>query len=234
LLFFLTLLANFIFSILHNHPIMTDFIARDLEHGSHPFIVMVEGMDFSGKTTLAQNIRSELEHKNYRVKLLHDPKGSLHAILIWETILTIKKQGGNPATEFFLFLAARNELIHQEALTGEVDVVIFDRFIFSTVAYQLAGNPEVWALFLKIHRTFSGLMPDVCIYCDIDFDTFDRRSKHRMKKDLFDYMDKNQFKATQTAYEQLLSLKWCPCIRMRDIQYDLAQVVEKIVGLLET
>ena len=191
----------------------------------------MEGVDFSGKTTLAQKIKELLVKQHYRVKLLHDPKGSSHAKLIWETILTLKKQGGNVATEFFLFLAARNELIHQEALVEDVDVVIFDRFIFSTVAYQLTHKPDTWELFLKIHRSFSGLMPDLCIYCDIDFHTFEQRSQHRGKKDAFDALSQDQFKAIQQAYEAVLNLQWCPDFRIHT-SYDMTQVMEAVFNYL--
>jgi dTMP kinase len=205
---------------------------RNPKEKSCPFILVMEGVDFSGKTTLAQEIRDVLVNQNYRVKLLHDPKGSKNAQVIWETILTIKEQGGDPTTEFFLFLAARNELIHQEALVDEVDVIIFDRFIFSTIAYQLTYKPQAWEPFLMTHRFFSGLMPDLCIYCDLNFATFQVRNKNRNKQDLFDQMSKKRFEAIQLAYEQVLELQLCPSFRVNNLQYDFSQLIEKVENCL--
>jgi dTMP kinase len=147
------------------------------------FILVIEGVDFAGKTTLAHQIQSILTNQSYRVKLLHDPKGSKNAEVIWKTILILKNENTHPITEFFLFLAARHELIHKEALVADVDVIIFDRFIFSTIAYQLTHKPDYWKLFLTMHRIFSGLIPDLCIYCDIDFDSFQSRNQDRNKQD---------------------------------------------------
>ncbi|ROT47279.1 dTMP kinase [Candidatus Cardinium hertigii] len=190
------------------------------EAQARPFILVIEGIDFSGKTTLAHHIQGTLLNQGYRVKLLHDPKGSKNAQVIWETILAVQEMGANPTTEFFLFLAARNELIHQEALVDDVHVIVFDRFIFSTIAYQLTDKPQSWEPFLSTHRFFSGLMPDLCIYCDLDFNTFQLRNQARSKQDLFDQMSKNRFKAIQLAYEKALQLHVCPFLRVHHLEQD--------------
>lgn len=197
---------------------MKSLINHNLKEQPRPFILVVEGVDCSGKTTLAHRIQSVLISHNYRVKLLHDPKGSSNGQVIWETILTVQKQGSDPITEFFLFLAARNELICQEALVDDVDVIIFDRFIFSTIAYQLTYKPQSWEAFLNTHRFFSGLMPDLCIYCDLDFNTFQVRNQNRNKQDLFDQMHQQRFEEIKWAYEQTLQLQLCPSLRINNLQ----------------
>ncbi|MGI2299454.1 dTMP kinase [Candidatus Cardinium hertigii] len=193
------------------------------------FTLVIEGVDFAGKTTLAHQIQASLINQSYHVKLLHDPKGSKNAQLIWETILTIKNEDAHPITEFFLFLAARHELIYKEALVGEVDVLIFDRFIFSTIAYQLTHQPDYWAPFLTTHRIFSGLMPDLCIYCDIDFDTFQLRNQVRTNQDVFDKMSQKRFEAIKEAYEQTLELKLCPYIQVNQQNNDRSTLIQNII-----
>lgn len=178
-----------------------------------PFVIVIEGIDFSGKTTLAHRMQTALIERAYRVKLLHDPKGSKNAQTIWETILGLQAQKADPITLFFLFLAARQELICQEVYGEAVDVIIFDRFIFSTIAYQLTHRFEWWKLFLTMHRVFSGLMPNLCIYCELDFNTFQLRHQKRSKKDLLDQIDKSRFDSIQAAYEKALQLQLCPSLR---------------------
>lgn len=194
------------------------------------FILVIEGVDFSGKTTLAHQIQSGLMNQSYGVKLLHDPKGSKNAQVIWETILTIKNQDAHPITEFFLFLAARHELIYKEALVDDVDVLIFDRFIFSTIAYQLTHQPDYWEPFLTTHRTFSGLMPDLCIYCDIDFATFQLRNQTRSKQDRFDQMSQERFESIKQAYEQTLQLKLCPYLQVNQQDNDYSELIKNIIA----
>ena len=194
------------------------------------FTLVIEGIDFAGKTTLAHQIQASLINQSYDVKLLHDPKGSKNAQLIWETILTIKNEDAHPITEFFLFLAARHELIYKEALVGGgVDVLIFDRFIFSTIAYQLTHQPDYWAPFLTTHRIFSGLMPDLCIYCDIDFNTFQLRSQSRSSQDAFDQMSQKRFEAIKQAYKQTLQLKLCPYIQVNQQNNDCSTLIQDVV-----
>ncbi|WP_342265713.1 dTMP kinase [Cardinium endosymbiont of Philonthus spinipes] len=195
-----------------------------------PFILAIEGVDCSGKTTLAHQIQSILRDQSYRVKLLHDPKGSNNTEMIWNTILTLKNKDVHPITEFFLFLAARNELIHKEALADDIDVVIFDRFIFSTIAYQLTDKSRYWEPFLTTHRTFSGLMPDLCIYCDIDFDRFKLRNQTRNKQDLFDQMPQKRFEAIKKAYQQAFQLDLCPYLQLNQQDGDATKLINNIVG----
>lgn len=194
------------------------------------FILVIEGVDYAGKTTLAHQIQSSLISQAYRVKLLHDPKGSKNAQVIWKTILTIKNDDAHPMTELFLFLAARNELIYKEAFSDEVDVLIFDRFIFSTIAYQLTDKPDYWEPFLTTHRIFSGLMPDLCIYCDVDFDLFQLRGQARGRQDAFDEMSPKRFEAIKQAYEQTLQLNLCPYLQVKAQHNDYSALIKNIIA----
>lgn len=194
------------------------------------FILVIEGVDCSGKTTLAHQIQSILTNQSYRVKLLHDPKGSKNSEVIWKTILTLKNEDAHPITEFFLFLAARHELIYKEALVADVDVIIFDRFIFSTIAYQLTHKPDYWEPFLTTHRIFSGLIPDLCIYCDIDFDGFQSRNQKRNKQDSFDQMSPKRFESIKQAYKQALQLKLCPYLQIHQKDNDTSELIKTIIA----
>lgn len=197
-----------------------------------PFILVIEGVDFSGKTTLANRIQNVLASHDYRVKLLHDPKGSTNSKVIWDTILKIKEQGSDPTTELFLFLAARNELICKELLKDEVDVIIFDRFIFSTIAYQLTHKIESWEPFLATHRYFLGIMPNLCVYCDMDFHTFQHRRQKRSKQDHFDEMSQARFESVKLAYEQALNLQLCPSIQFENTDNYFHKLMDNIMGYI--
>lgn len=197
-----------------------------------PFVLVVEGLDFSGKTTLVHEIQYMLINESYRVKLLHDPRGTKNAQVIWDTILTLKKQNVEQLTEFFLFLAARHELIAKEAMVNNVDVIIFDRFIFSTIAYQLTDKPDYWEPFVMMHRFFSRLMPDLCIYCDIDFDLFQLRHQIRHKQDLLDQMSQSRFEAVKRAYDEALALKICPYLRTNRLEDNHALLMKNILAHL--
>lgn len=200
--------------------------------GPNPFVVVVEGIDCSGKTTLSQALQAELARSGYRVKGLHDPKGTANSRRIWETILQLKRAGGHATTEFFLFLAARNELIHREAFGGEAEVLLLDRFVFSTLAYQLTDQPDAWGPFLTIHRFFTKLMPDLCVYCDLDFDTFRQRSAQRGHQDALDQLPQARFEAIRAAYARAFQLGLCPTLQLAATPCDLAAVAAAVRSYL--
>lgn len=101
--------------------------------------IAVEGLDGSGKTTMAKVLKSRLAHHGYFAHLTREPGGSPLSEKIRELILNEKM---NPLTELLLFNAARKE--HIEATIkphlAQGHVVISDRFSGSSHAYQGHGR----------------------------------------------------------------------------------------------
>ena len=102
---------------------------------SNRFIVL-EGIDASGKSTQCRMLSDKLNRKNIPFVSLREPGDTKIAELIrgWLS----QKSDVHPTTELFLLDAARSSLIHQKIIPAlEADkLVILDRFIYSTLAYQ--------------------------------------------------------------------------------------------------
>ncbi len=102
---------------------------------SNRFIVL-EGIDASGKSTQCRMLSDKLNRKNIPFVSLREPGDTKIAELIrgWLS----QKSDVHPTTELFLLEAARSSLIHQKIIPAlEADkLVILDRFIYSTLAYQ--------------------------------------------------------------------------------------------------
>jgi dTMP kinase len=104
-------------------------------------LITIEGLDGAGKTTLADGLQRELAARGARVRLLREPGG----VEVSERIRTLVKDPALdvlPRTEALLYAAARAQLVEQllEPLLREGAVVLLDRFVDSSLAYQGAGR----------------------------------------------------------------------------------------------
>jgi dTMP kinase len=104
-------------------------------------LITIEGLDGAGKTTLAEALRDELAARGVRVELLREPGG----VEVSERIRALVKDPTLrvlPRTEALLYAAARAQLVEErvQPLLHEGAVVLLDRFVDSSLAYQGAGR----------------------------------------------------------------------------------------------
>ncbi len=104
-------------------------------------LITIEGIDGAGKTTLAARLAEELTARSYDVRLLREPGGVRAAERIRELVKDPAARIG-PRAEALLYAAARAQLV-DEALTPLLAagaLVLLDRFVDSSLAYQGAGR----------------------------------------------------------------------------------------------
>jgi dTMP kinase len=104
-------------------------------------LVSIEGLDGAGKSTLAEALALEISAKGRRVELLREPGGAE----VSERIRSLVKDPSlrvSPRAEALLYAAARAQLVQErlEPLLDEDVVVLLDRFVDSSLAYQGAGR----------------------------------------------------------------------------------------------
>ncbi|MBO8183206.1 MAG: dTMP kinase [Archaeoglobus sp.] len=97
-------------------------------------LIAIEGIDGSGKTTVAEFLRDELEKLGYSVALLKEPTDS-------EWGRKLKKSYSSrlrPEEELELFLKDREYDVRENILPAlkSGKIVIMDRYYLSTIAYQ--------------------------------------------------------------------------------------------------
>ena len=101
-----------------------------------------------------------------------DPGGVETGEDIRRMVLSKEARGIDTATELLLFMAARTQLI-AELIAPALEngkMVICDRYILSTIAYQVYGRqkreylPLVKSVFAAVNR---GCVPDVTIFLDV-------------------------------------------------------------------
>lgn len=112
-----------------------------------PLFITLEGIDGSGKTTLAKRLREELVRRGAKVFLTKEPTSSW----LGEAVRRSVEEDQDPQIQTLLFLADR--LLHVGEIREHLDAdetVVCDRYHDSTLAYQgvaLEGrvpNPLEW------------------------------------------------------------------------------------------
>ena len=101
-------------------------------------VIVFEGIEGSGKSHHISNVAKYLKKKKIKFVKIREPGGNRNSEKIRKLILN-KKSNFNKLTDLFLYLAARNENIHQLKKSYKKKVILIDRFVDSTVAYQHYG-----------------------------------------------------------------------------------------------
>ena len=149
-------------------------------------IVSFEGIEGSGKSTQAKLLKENLEKLNFKVKLISEPGGTDLSNKIREILLFSEFKISNIA-ELMLFLASRAQLI-EEIQNINLDFLILDRFIDSTVAYQGYGRGIDISEIMKLNDFVTkGMKPDITILLDIPVEEglkrINKRKKTRIEKE---------------------------------------------------
>lgn len=135
------------------------------------YLITLEGPEGSGKTTHGVMLREYLVKKGYEVTLTHEPGGTPLGKKLRQILLTPDEDVFSSLCELFLYLADRAN--HMEKVIGpalnEGKVVICDRFIDATVAYQGYGRGLGLELIKELNSLATGqIEPDLTIILDIE------------------------------------------------------------------
>ena len=142
-------------------------------------IIVFEGIEGSGKTTHLKNIASYLKKRNVKYVSLREPGGSKNSEIIRKIILN-KKSDLHIFSDLLLYLAARNENINKIIKKNyKRKIILIDRFIDSTVAYQHYGMGINLNLINSINKY---LIKDINIDCTFLNTVSLKKLKIRLKK----------------------------------------------------
>ena len=169
-------------------------------------LITIEGLDGAGKTTLARALVERLDASGTVAELLREPGGVAAA----ERIRELVKDPGleiAPRAEALLYAAARAQLVQQrlEPLLERGTLVVLDRFVDSSLAYQGAGR----GLGLEQVRTINefatrGLTPDLTLLLRLSPDAGrERQGERGLAPDRLERESEQFFARIAAAYEEL-------------------------------
>ena len=179
------------------------------------FLIVFEGIEGSGKSYQAKKLFYKLNKKKIKTILTREPGGTPSAEIIRNVILKDyfeknKKLKFDKLTDTLLYMAARNEHIKQKIIPAlkKKKIIICDRFIDSTYAYQIDGKKVSNQFIKNIHKfILRGIKPDLTIVLKVKKSSFIRRLKKRKTKNRYDNFPVKFYLKAQRAFLKIAKNK---------------------------
>lgn len=167
--------------------------------------ISFEGIDGCGKSTQVKLLIKKLESKKIDFLLVREPGGTFISEKIRKVLLDKNLNQMDPRTEALLMIASRAQLT-KEIIIPKLEtgcVIISDRYIDSTIAYQGGGRGLSIDLLDKINNfaTYE-LKPDITFLIDIS----SKLASERRKKSELDRIEKVGDKFQEQVRTQYLKL----------------------------
>ena len=169
--------------------------------------ITIEGPDGSGKSTQIENIKKFFEDKNIDIVFTREPGGTAIGERIREIILDNSFKEMDPMTEAMLYAASRAQHVAQKikpALEAG-KVVVCDRFVDSSLAYQGYGRELGEAVEIINSYAVKECMPDVTFLMKLDPNV----GKHRIQENRSsqDRLEHEKLAFHRKVYEGYLELE---------------------------
>lgn len=198
-------------------------------------IIVFEGIEGSGKTSHIKFVENFLKKEKLKYLKIREPGGSSNAEKIRSLILK-KNSSFNKTTDLLLYLSARSENIELLKKNFRKKIILIDRFIDSTIAYQHYGM----GINLDLIKTINNfLIKDIKI--DFTFlHTVDKKnmfSRLKERKNLNRY-DKFKFSFYNKVQNGFLKLskknkkKYLIVNSNLDIDFNKHQIISQIKKIL--
>ncbi len=157
--------------------------------------ITFEGIDGCGKTTQIELLDKYLKEKNFKTTLTREPGGSDIGKKLREILLHYDKPVDNTC-EMLLYLADRAQHVEYVILKNknEGKIVLCDRYVDSTVAYQGYGrNGDLEQINRLNAIAVKNNFPDLTFVFDVDVKTAQARigaSKDRLEQEGSKFFEK--------------------------------------------
>ena len=150
----------------------------DWPHVLQRRFLVFDGPDGSGKSTQFRRFSNWVKEQKIAVTELREPGGTPIGERIREVLLDVAHEEMTTTCEMLLYMASRaqivEEVVHPALERG--DLVLADRFISSTHAYQGAGGGlSAEAIDMVGQVAVGARMPDLTVIFDVDQETAGRR-----------------------------------------------------------
>ena len=144
------------------------------------FFISFEGLDGAGKSTQVAALGAALRSGGYDVITVR-PNDTPLGELISGVVLQHQRSAALQSwTEALLFNAGRVQLLAEVILPAleAGTVVVADRFVDSTLAYQGGGRGLDESALLRLHQSCcGGILPDLTVYLELGMDAAARRQR---------------------------------------------------------
>ena len=172
------------------------------------FFIVFEGVEGCGKSYQSLKLFKNLKKKKIKALLTREPGGTKSAELIRNLILkdyfnNSKKEKFDKYTDTLLYLAARNEHVKNiiKPALDKKKIVICDRFVDSTIAYQVYGKKVNFSFISNIHKYILGsLKPDLTFVLKVSKKVSKKRLAQRRSKNRYDNFSQSFYDKVQNSF----------------------------------
>ena len=198
-------------------------------------IFVFEGIEGSGKTTHINLVNKYLKKKNKKFIKFREPGGSKNAEKI-RNILLNNKSNFNQKTDLLLMLGSRSENIEKIIKQNyKKKIIIIDRFIDSTIAYQHYGM----GIDIKIIKYINNFLlnritPDFTFLNIINKKNLILRLNKRKYKNRYDNFNFKFYNKVQKGFLKLVKKKKYMIVDSnKPLSYNKLKILNKIDQLIK-
>jgi dTMP kinase len=198
-------------------------------------IIVFEGIEGSGKSYHISSVSNYLKKKKIDHIKIREPGGSLNAEKIRKLILN-NKSTFNRNTDLLLYLAARSENVSLLKKYYKKRIILIDRFIDSTIAYQHYGlNVDIKLIHQINNHLLNGLKVDFTFLNTVNNINMIKRLKLRKSLNRYDKFDNIFYQKVQKGFLKLARKnisKYQIINSNLDINKNRSLIIEKIDKLI--
>ena len=164
-------------------------------------LIVFEGIETSGKSTNIKKAIKYLKQKKIKYISFREPGGTNSSEKL-RSIMLNKKSKLNNKTDLFLVMASRSENIDKILRKNHKNkVILIDRFVDSTLAYQHYGMGFDKDLILKMNNFLLGdLRPNFTFLSVVNKKNMLERLKSRKNKNKYDHYKYNFYNKVQKGF----------------------------------
>jgi dTMP kinase len=131
--------------------------------------IVLDGPDGSGKTTVQAGVAAQLREAGLPVTLCKDPGGTVAGDRIRSVLLDHDLTQMTVQCETLLFMASRAQLVREVVRPAlkEGRIVLCDRFVSSTCAYQVAAGDDFGTILELARYAVDKTWPDLTLVLDV-------------------------------------------------------------------
>ena len=197
-------------------------------------ILVFEGIEASGKSTSLKKIIKYLKTNKIKYVSFREPGGTNLSEKLRSLMLN-KKSALSNKTDLFLLMASRSENVDKILKKNyKKKVILIDRFIDSTLAYQHYGMKLDNDLILKMNNFLLGnIRPNFTFLSIVNKNNMLNRLKFRKNKNKYDNFDYNFYNKVQKGFLKIANKNKSKYLILDTNKDNLKIIENKLINKIE-
>ncbi len=197
-------------------------------------ILVFEGIEASGKSTSLKKVIKYLKTNKIKYVSFREPGGTNLSEKLRSLMLN-KKSALSNKTDLFLLMASRSENVDKILKKNyKKKVIIIDRFIDSTLAYQHYGMKLDKDLILKMNNFLLGnLRPNLTFLSIVNKKNMLNRLKLRKNKNKYDNFDYNFYNKVQKGFLKIANKNKSKYLILDTNKDNLKKIENKLINKID-